>query len=148
MHVYVFYICISILYIIYTYSWKKDRSSRTEKLDFLLLAVDIKTDVSYLSRGYVTKYNVYYISRYLIADYSRCSLKWQLIGWVRKVIVGVLILWCELSSRYRASKLCCITWPFQLSHFMGCSKRWPLRYINLTQRVKISMWYILKHMLG
>lgn len=66
------------IYYIYIYIHLK-KGIRTEKLSFLLLAVDSKIDISCFSREYVIKYNVYYISRYLIADYSRYSLKLPLI---------------------------------------------------------------------
>ena len=74
-----------------------------------MLAMGIKIYDSYLSREYVTKYNDYYTNRYLIANYSRYSLKGQIISWVRKVI-GSVVLCYELSIRYRVSKFCQILW--------------------------------------
>ena len=92
-------VCVFVYFIYYIHIFlKKDMSSRTEKLNFLLLAMDIKIYDSYLSREYVTKYNDYYINRYLIANYSRYSLKGQIISWVRKVIASA-VLWFELSIR-------------------------------------------------
>ena len=92
-------VCVCVYFIYYIHIFlKKDMSSRTEKLNFLLLAMDIKIYDSYLSREYVTKYNDYYINRYLIANYSRYSLKGQIISWVRKVIASA-VLWFELSIR-------------------------------------------------
>ena len=117
------YVCVCVYFIYYIHIFfKKDMSSRTEKLNFLLLAMGMKIYDSYLSREYVTKYNDYYTNRYLIANYSRYSLKGQIISWVRKVIASV-VLWYELSIRYRVSKFCWILWSFQLNHFMGCLKR-------------------------